>query len=132
MIAFKIYIWENFAVWYLKDKAQNVYLLWDMRFSMVVNMKVPVFRDVTLHRLMDRYWHFGGIYSTSTHNTKAAGSSEMSETFLIPDYTAAYPRRKLVYILPSSNYSLAILYFELNPRKQFSAFILDNSKYYKL
>jgi hypothetical protein len=70
-----------------------------MRFSMVVNMKVPIFWDVTLHRLMDRYRHFGGIYSSSTHNIEAAGSSEMSATFLLPDYRAAYPRRNLVYIL---------------------------------
>jgi hypothetical protein len=68
-----------------------------MRYEVftVLNMKVTIFWDVTLCRLKDRYRHFVGICSSSALKIESKDFSEVSTTFLLPDYTAVYPRRNL-------------------------------------
>jgi hypothetical protein len=58
--------------------------------------EVTVFWDMTLCGLKDRYRHFVGICSSSALKIEATDFSEVSTTFLLPDYTPAYPRRNLV------------------------------------
>lgn len=116
-LAFTSYIRENVAIWYLKDKeAHSAEYILIMRFEVLI----------------------GGEYEGSyLPECDTAQIDEKVLTFwknlllFYPQYRCSRFFRNISIFL-SSNYSLATLYFELNTCKYFSAFILDNSKYYKL